>query len=93
VRVFRSRVDPGSHELIVMLEYQPNDLGVFTYARGYKVKVTSGTDFVAQADARTAVHAVITERAGWRAQLDRRPEVEYFVTYPDGEPEPVAATP
>ena len=82
VRVYRGYIHAGSHTLTMLLEYQPNDLGIFTYARGYKLRIKSGTDFETHPDEPTAVHAVITEQGGLSAHVDQRPEIRYYVTRP-----------
>lgn len=79
-RVYRGYSMPGPHTLTLLLEYMPNDYGVFTYARGYRFKVTSQQDFTAPADRPSAVHVVIRDLGGPTARLADRPDVLYYVT-------------
>jgi hypothetical protein len=85
LRIYRGYSTPGRHSLIVQLEYRPNDYGIFTYARGYHIKVTSGQEFVTHERKPTAVHAVVTESAGLTASVEERPQVWYYVTTPEEE--------
>jgi hypothetical protein len=79
VRVFKAYASPGWHQLLVLLEYQPNDLGIFTYARGYRLKIRSGTNFTARSHEPTAVHAVISAKGSLTTRLEDRPVVAYHV--------------
>jgi hypothetical protein len=77
-RIYQGYVRPGPHALTVLLEYEPNDLGIFTYARGYKLKVRSNTEFDAKEKDQVAVHAVVRE-SGLATKLEQGLQIAYKI--------------
>jgi hypothetical protein len=84
VRIFKTYATPGWHQLVVLLEYQPNDLGIFTYARGYRLKIESGTNFRARSHEPTAIHAVVKAQGGLTSRVEAA--VAYHVVPEPREP-------
>jgi hypothetical protein len=45
VELFRRSLPPGNHSVSVVAEYRANSAGLFSYAEGFRFKVTSGKRF------------------------------------------------
>lgn len=72
VQVFERRVDLGSHTLRVLVEYQGNSAGVFSYFEGYRYKVSSSHGFTATANTTTQITVVTYEKGGLLTSFDNR---------------------
>ena len=48
LQLFQKNLAPGSHAVSVVAEYRGNTAGVFSYAQGFRFKVTSGRRFNVQ---------------------------------------------
>ena len=79
VQVFEHRVDPGNHTLRVLVEYQGNSAGVFSYFEGYRYKVSSSHEFTATANTTTQIKVVTYEKGGLLTSFDNRLGVAFRV--------------
>ncbi len=77
VPIYTGSIPSGDHTINVVLNFQGNGYGVFTYLKGYKFEVKSGHAFTA-ADGKTmSVRAVAMEKGGVTTPLEQRPAIEW----------------
>jgi hypothetical protein len=77
--IYNGAIQPGSHTLSVMMLYQGNGFGVFSYLKGYKFTVHSSQTFVAGESKTTAITVVGYEKGNITTNLQDRPAVEFKV--------------
>ena len=77
--VYNGAIQPGSHTLTVMLVYQGNGFGVFSYLKGYKMTVQSSHTFVAGEAKSTAINVVGYEKGNITTNLQDRPAVDFRI--------------
>lgn len=77
--VYNGAIQPGSHTLTVMLVYQGNGFGVFSYLKGYKMTVHSSHTFVAGEAKSTAINVVGYEKGNITTNLQDRPAVDFRI--------------
>ena len=77
--VYNGAIQPGSHTLTVMLVYQGNGFGVFSYLKGYKMTVHSSHTFVAGEAKATAISVVGYEKGNITTNLQDRPAVDFRI--------------
>lgn len=77
--VYNGAIQPGSHTLTVMMIYQGNGFGVFSYLKGYKFTVRSSHTFVAGEAKTTAISVVGYEKGNITTNLQDRPAVDFRV--------------
>jgi hypothetical protein len=70
---------PGNHNIAVMMTYQGEGYGFFSYVKGYKFKVTSSYTFTAEEGKVITVKVVGFERGGISTPLEERPAVRYDI--------------
>ncbi len=75
--VYNGAIQPGSHTLTVVLQYQGNGFGVFSYLKGYKFTAKSSQSFVAAESKTTAITVVGYEKGNMTTQLADKPAVEF----------------
>jgi hypothetical protein len=101
VPVFSGAVPPGDHTVSVLLNFQGNGYGVFTYLRGYKFEVKSSHSFTAVEGKTLTLIATALEKGGVTTPLEQRPGIEWQekvqslgtgVAGPPGQPAPPAPT-
>jgi hypothetical protein len=68
---------PGQHTMSVRLEYTAASRGVFTYAEGYRFRVTGNFTFTINPDRTTEVVIKGYEKGGALTQLADKPAVEF----------------
>src|SRR5262249_28730422 len=78
VPVFDIAVPPGPHVLQVLLRYQGNGYGVFSYLRGYKFDVRSIHSLDVAPGALTVVTVMGHEKGGLTTPLEERPAVRWI---------------
>jgi hypothetical protein len=77
IPVFSGSVPPGDHTVSVLLNFQGNGYGVFTYLRGYKFEVKSSHSFTAVEGKTLTLAALALEKGGVTTPLEQRPGVEW----------------
>jgi hypothetical protein len=77
IPVFSGSVPPGDHTVQVLLNFQGNGYGVFTYLRGYKFEVKSSHSFTAVEGKTLALTATALEKGGVTTPLEQRPAIEW----------------
>ena len=77
--IYNGAIQPGSHTLTVMLVYQGNGFGVFSYLKGYKMTVHSSHTFVAGEAKATAINVVGYEKGNITTNLQDRPAVDFRI--------------
>lgn len=92
--VYNGAIQPGSHTLSVVMFYQGNGFGVFSYLKGYKMTVRSSHTFVAGEAKATAITVVGYEKGNMTTNLEDRPAVDFRVNVvaTDNAPAAAAAT-
>jgi len=77
--IYNCAIQPGSHTLTVVLQYQGNGFGVFSYLKGYKFTAKSSQSFVAAESKTTAITVVGYEKGNMTTQLADKPAVDFRV--------------
>jgi hypothetical protein len=77
--VYNGAIQPGSHTLTVLMLYQGNGFGVFSYLKGYKFTVRSSHTFVAGEAKTTGITVVGYEKGNITTNLQDRPAVDFRV--------------
>lgn len=77
--VYNGAIQPGSHTLSVVMLYEGNGYGVFSYLKGYKMTVKSSHTFVAGEAKATAITVVGYEKGNLTTNLQDRPAVDFRV--------------
>jgi len=94
IPIFNGSMPPGDHTVQVILNFQGNGYGVFTYLRGYKFEVKSAHSFTAVEGKTLALIATALEKGGVTTPLEQRPTIEWGEKIaslgPSGAPAPTA---
>jgi len=90
--VYNGAIQPGSHTLSVVMFYQGNGFGVFSYLKGYKMTVRSSHTFVAGEAKATAITVVGYEKGNMTTNLEDRPAVDFRVNVVATDNAPAAAS-
>jgi hypothetical protein len=77
IPIFSGSVPPGDHTVQVLLSFQGNGYGVFTYLKGYHFEVKSSHSFTAVEGRTLALTATSLEKGGVTTPLEQRPSVEW----------------
>lgn len=77
IPLYAELVQPGDHTLQVLLEYQGNGYGIFSYLKGYKFEVRSSRSFTAVEGKTIQLKVVGFEQGGPTTPLEERPAVRY----------------
>ncbi len=77
IPIFNGSIPPGDHTVQVVLNFQGNGYGVFTYLRGYKFEVKSAHSFTAVEGKTLTLTATALEKGGVTTPLEQRPTVEW----------------
>lgn len=77
IPIFNGSIQPGDHTVQVVLNFQGNGFGVFTYLRGYKFEVKSAHSFTAVEGKTVSLTATALEKGGVTTPLEQRPTVEW----------------
>ena len=88
IPIFNGSVPPGDHTISVLLNFQGNGYGVFTYLRGYKFDVKSSHSFTAVEGKTLSITATALEKGGVTTPLEQRPAIEWHEKV-----QPIGATP
>lgn len=77
IPIFNGSMPPGDHTVQVILNFQGNGYGVFTYLRGYKFEVKSAHSFTAVEGKTLNILATALEKGGVTTPLEQRPTIEW----------------
>jgi len=77
IPIFNGSMPPGDHTVQVILNFQGNGYGVFTYLRGYKFEVRSAHSFTAVEGKTLSLQATALEKGGVTTPLEQRPTIEW----------------
>jgi hypothetical protein len=77
IPIFSGSVPPGDHTVQVVLNFQGNGYGVFTYLRGYKFEVKSAHSFTAVEGKTLSLIATALEKGGVTTPLEQRPTIDW----------------
>jgi hypothetical protein len=77
IPIFSGSVPPGDHTVQVLLNFQGNGYGVFTYLRGYKFEVKSSHSFTSVEGKTLTLTATALEKGGVTTPLEQRPSIEW----------------
>ncbi len=77
IPIFSGSIPAGDHTVQVLLNFQGNGYGVFTYLKGYKFEVKSSHSFTAVEGKTLALTATALEKGGVTTPLEQRPAVEW----------------
>jgi hypothetical protein len=77
IPIFSGSIPPGDHTVQVILNFQGNGYGVFTYLRGYKFEVKSAHSFTAIEGKTISIVATALEKGGVTTPLEQRPTIEW----------------
>ena len=77
IPLYAELVQPGDHTLQVLLEYQGNGYGIFSYLKGYKFEVRSSRSFTAIEGKTLQLRVIGYEQGGPTTPLEERPAVRY----------------
>jgi hypothetical protein len=77
IPIFSGSVPPGDHTVQVLLSFQGNGYGVFTYLKGYHFDVKSSHSFTAVEGRTLTLMATALEKGGVTTPLEQRPSVQW----------------
>jgi hypothetical protein len=77
IPIFSGSVPPGDHTVQVLLSFQGNGYGVFTYLKGYHFEVKSSHSFTSVEGRTLNLTATALEKGGVTTPLEQRPSVEW----------------
>lgn len=77
IPLYQELVQPGDHTLQVLLEYQGNGYGIFSYLKGYKFEVKSTHSFTAIEGKTVTIRILGYEQGGPTTPLEERPAIRY----------------
>ena len=77
IPIFSGSVPPGDHTVQVLLSFQGNGFGVFTYLKGYHFDVKSEHSFTSIEGRQLTLTATALEKGGVTTPLEQRPSVEW----------------
>jgi hypothetical protein len=77
IPIFSGSIPPGDHTVQVVLNFQGNGYGVFTYLRGYKFEVKSAHSFTSVEGKTLSLISTALEKGGVTTPLEQRPTVEW----------------
>ena len=77
IPIFSGSIPPGDHTVQVLLNFQGNGYGVFTYLRGYKFEVKSAHSFTSVEGKTLSLISTALEKGGVTTPLEQRPTIEW----------------
>lgn len=99
IPIFSGSIPPGDHTVQVLLQFQGNGYGVFSYLRGYHFEVRSSHSFTAVEGKTLTLQIIAYEKGGVTTPLEERPAVRFTekvaagVSGPGGTPGTTPAGP
>lgn len=77
IPIFNGPIPPGDHTVQVVLNFQGNGYGAFTYLKGYKFEVKSAHAFTAVEGKTLVLTSTSLEKGGVTTPLEQRPAIEW----------------
>lgn len=77
IPVYSGSMPPGDHIINVVLTFQGNGFGVFSYLRGYKFEVKASHPFTALEGKSLTVSAIAYEKGDITTPLEQRPQIQF----------------
>ena len=77
IPIYSGSMPPGDHAIQLVLTFQGNGFGVFSYLRGYKFEVKSSHAFTALEGKALTVTATAYEKGDITTPLEQRPTIEW----------------
>jgi hypothetical protein len=77
IPIYSGSMPPGDHTIQLVLTFQGNGYGVFSYLRGYKFEVKSSHAFTATEGKTLIVTATAYEKGGVTTPLEERPTIQW----------------
>lgn len=77
IPIFSGSIPPGDHTVQVLLQYQGNGYGVFSYLKGYHFEVRSSHSFTAVEGKTLTLQIIAYEKGGVTTPLEERPAVRF----------------
>ncbi len=99
IPIFNGSVPPGDHTLQVLVNFQGNGYGVFSYLRSYNFEVRSSHSFTAVEGKTINLQTIAYEKGGVTTPLGERPGIRYVekvasgLSDATGAPAPAVAAP
>jgi hypothetical protein len=93
IPIFSGSIPPGDHTVQVLLQFQGNGYGVFSYLKGYHFEVRSSHSFTAVEGRTLTLQIIAYEKGGVTTPLEERPAVRFTEKVAAGVAGPGAALP
>ena len=77
VPLYNELVQPGDHTMQVLIEYQGNGYGIFSYLKGYKFEVRSSRSFTAIEGKTIQLRVIGYEQGGPTTPIEEKPAVRF----------------
>lgn len=77
VPLYNELVQPGDHTVQVLIEYQGNGYGIFSYLKGYKFEVRSSRSFTAIEGKTIQLRVIGYEQGGPTTPIEEKPAVRF----------------
>lgn len=77
IPIFTGSIPPGDHTIQVLVQFQGNGYGVFSYLRGYKFDVRASHSFTVTEGKTISLQVVSYEKGGPTTPLDQRPSLTF----------------
>jgi hypothetical protein len=77
IPIFNGSIPPGDHTVQILLQYQGNGYGVFSYLKGYKFDVKSSHSFTAVEGKTLTLQIIGYEKGGVTTPLEERPAIRF----------------
>jgi hypothetical protein len=77
IPIFSGSIPPGDHTVQVLLQFQGNGYGVFSYLKGYHFEVRSSHSFTAVEGKTLTLQIIAYEKGGVTTPLEERPAVRF----------------
>ena len=78
IPILTGSIPPGDHTMQILLQFQGNGYGVFSYLKGYKFDVRSTHSFRAIEGKTLSLQVIAYEKGGVTTPLEERPAVRFF---------------
>jgi hypothetical protein len=77
IPIFSGSIPPGDHTVQILLQFQGNGYGVFSYLKGYHFEARSSHSFTAVEGKTISLQIIAYEKGGVTTPLEERPAVRF----------------
>ncbi|HKQ71669.1 MAG TPA: hypothetical protein VJT73_20135 [Polyangiaceae bacterium] len=77
IPIFNGSIPPGDHTVQILLQFQGNGYGVFSYLKGYHFDVKSSHSFTAVEGKTLSLQIIAYEKGGVTTPLEERPAIRF----------------